>query len=285
MKHFFIGVYTDDQTLQSINNLLTFIHELEFLTPLNPQKRVRAQPQDYQAAIRTLTISMTFFHLHNAIEAEDNQSLGMQDIGGLLSVLLKQKAQFWPSFELSAIDQAFLIWAGITLVIFLTGQFSSVSWAMQTVIDAALTGVGIASTSRLNWALVGDERLNWVIALWAVLMTAGMCVSAYGIYACESLIMVNLCPLWMGLCALGYGAMAVGMRSHAFTAACLVHTLAIALLHHQPNWQYLTTGLVISSTLVFFSVVPWDMQVEEAMQSVEDMQGMEDMYGVEANML
>ena len=229
---------------------------------------------------------MTFFHLHDAIETEENQSLGMQDIGGLLSVLLKQRTQFWPSFtqfwpsfELSPIDQAFLIWAGITLVIFLMGQFSSVSWAMQTVVDAALTGVGIASTSRLNWALVEDERLNWVIALWAVLMTAGMCVSAYGIYACESLIMVNLCPLWMGLCALGYGAMAMGMRSHAFTAACLVHALAIALLNHQPSWQYLTTGLVISLTLIFFSIVPWDMQVEEAMQSAEDI------YGAEANML
>ncbi|MEM8502055.1 MAG: hypothetical protein AAF716_02755 [Cyanobacteria bacterium P01_D01_bin.1] len=215
---------------------------------------------------------MTSFNLRDAIETHENQSLGMQDVGGLLSVLLRQRTQSWqktrswPNFSFSPIDQAFLIWAGLTLTIFLTGQFSSISWAVQAMLDAALTGAGIACTSSLNWALVKDKRLNWVIVLWAVLMTAGMCVSAYGIYACESLIMVGLCPFWMGLCALGYGAMAVGMRSHAFTAACLVHTLAIAVLHHQPNWQYLTTGLVISLTLVFFSIVPWDMQVEEESQ-------------------
>lgn len=188
----------------------------------------------------------------------------MQDIGGLLATFRSQRTQYWPSLCLSSIDQAFLIWAGLTLAIFLTGQFSSVSWATQAMFDAALTGAGIASTSSLNWPLVTDERLNWVIVLWAVLMAAGAAVTAYGIYGGVSLIMVSLCPLWMGLCALGYGAMAIGMRSHAFTAACAVHALAIAALYHQPSWQYLTTGLVISSTLVFFSIVPWDMQVAEA---------------------
>ena len=133
----------------------------------------------------------------------------------------------------------------------------------QAVLDAALTGAGIAFTSGLNWALIDDARLRWVIFLWAGLMTLGMSVTAYGIYSSVSVLMVSLCPLWMGLCALGYGAMAVGMRSHAFTAACLVHALAIPMLSHQPSWQYLTTGLVISLTLLFFSVVPWDMQAAE----------------------
>ena len=207
---------------------------------------------------------MTSSDFRHPLETLRTYSLVMQDLGGLLEIHFRRKIQTWPGFCFSFIDQAFLIWGGLTLIIFLTGQFSSVSWMTQAVFDAALTGAGIASTSGLTWALINDERLNWVIFLWAGLMTAGIVVTAYGIYGCVSVIMVSLCPLWMGLCALGYGAMAVGMRSHAFTAACLVHTLAITLLYHQPSWQYLTTGLVISLTLLFFSVIPWDMQSAES---------------------
>ncbi len=207
---------------------------------------------------------MTSFDLRDTIETNESESLGTQYLSGSLSSFFKQRFQDWPGVCFSPIDQAFLVWGGLTLIIFLTGQFSSMSWMTQATLDAALTGAGIAWASGLNWTLIDDERLNWVIFLWAGLMTLGMSVTAYGIYGCVSAIMVSLCPLWMGLCALGYGAMAVGMRSHAFTAACLVHILAIPVLYHQPNWQYLTTGLVISLTLLFFSIVPWDMQVAEA---------------------
>ncbi|MGB3788123.1 MAG: hypothetical protein WA949_08935 [Phormidesmis sp.] len=210
---------------------------------------------------------MTSFDFRDTIETHENESLGVQDLGGLLNIrfqpYFKLKAQNWLSFHFSSIDQAFLVWGGLTLIIFLTGQFSSMSWMTQATLDAALTGTGIAWASGLTWTLIDDKRLNWVIFLWAGLMTLGMSVTAYGIYGCVSGIMVSLCPLWMGLCALGYGAMAAGMRSHAFTAACLVHTLAIPVLYHQPSWQYLTTGLVISLTLLFFSIVPWDMQIEQ----------------------
>lgn len=206
---------------------------------------------------------MTSSDFRDPLETFRSESLGMQDLSRLLETHLRRRVQNWHSFCFSSIDQAFLIWGGLTLIIFLIGQFSSVSWMTQAMFDAALTGAGIASTSGLTWTLIDDERLNWVIFLWAGLMTAGIVVTAYGIYGGVSVLMVSLCPLWMGLCALGYGAMAVGMRSHAFSAACLVHTLAIMLLYHQPNWQYLTTGLVISLTLLFFSVVPWDMQVAE----------------------
>ncbi len=210
---------------------------------------------------------MTSFDFRDTIETHENKSLGVQDLGGLLNTRFelhfKRNVQDWPIFCFSSIDQAFLVWGGLTLIIFLTGQFSSMSWMTQAVLDAALTGAGIAWASGLTWTLIDDKRLNWVIFLWAGLMTLGVSVTAYGIYSSISVVMVSLCPLWMGLCALGYGAMAIGMRSHAFTAACFVHTLAIPMLYRQPSWQYLTTGLVISLTLLFFSVVPWDMQAEQ----------------------
>jgi len=187
----------------------------------------------------------------------------MQDLNGLLKLHLRRRAQRVAGICFTEIDQAFVIWGVLALSIFLLAQFSSLNWTHQAVIDAAFTGAGIASTSGLTWQLATDEKLRWVVFLWAGLMSAGMVITAYGIFAGVGLILANLCPIWLSLCALGYGAMAVGMRSHAFTAASLVHSVAILTLHHQPSWQFLITGAVMSITLLFFSVVPWDMQASE----------------------
>ncbi|MEO0770092.1 MAG: hypothetical protein AAFY72_11790 [Cyanobacteria bacterium J06649_4] len=199
---------------------------------------------------------------HHLVPQSPN-ALGMQDLNGLLRVHLNQRIQQLSDLCFTEIDQAFLIWGSLTLAIFSLAQFSHLSWTTQAVADAALTGIGIASTSGLTWKLASDEKLRWVIFLWAALMTAGIVVTACGIFGGVGTILLNLCPIWLALCALGYGAMAVGMRSHAFTAASLVHSVTILGLHHQPGWQFLTSGLVMALTLVFFSVVPWDMQASE----------------------
>ena len=88
-------------------------------------------------------------------------------------------------------------------------------------------------------------------------------LTAYGVVEGVVFILTNLCPIWLALCALGYGLMSVGMRSHAFTAASLVHSVAIIAMPFQAHWQLMDTGLVIAYTLFFFSVIPWDMQASE----------------------
>lgn len=211
---------------------------------------------------------MTSFNLrdisasHSSV-LQHSEALSMQDLNGLLKVHLRNRARRIAGICFTEIDQAFVIWGAVAVGIFLLAQFSNLGWHTQAIFDAALTGAGIASTSGLTWQLASDEKLRWVIFLWAGLMSAGMTLTAYGIFAGVGLILANLCPIWLALCALGYGAMAVGMRSHAFTAASLVHSLAILVLHHQPSWQFLTTGVVMGTTLFFFSVVPWDMQASE----------------------
>lgn len=195
----------------------------------------------------------------------------MQDLNGLLRVHLKQIPQQIPrplSVELPSlcfteIDQAFLIWGGVTLAIFALAQFSALGWATQAVIDAALTGTGIATTSGLTWRLASSENLRWVIFLWAGLMFTGMLTTTCGIFYGVSFILANLCLLWLSLCAIGYGAMAVWMRSRAFSASCIVHVLAIIGLHYYPSFQFIGSGLIIAVTLFFFSIVPWDMQASE----------------------
>jgi len=169
-----------------------------------------------------------------------------------------------PRICFTEIDQAFLIWGALTLVMFSMGQFSTLNWATQAIADAVLTGIGIATTSGLTWAIASSAKLRWVILLWAVLMSAGTIATAYGIFYGSALILANLCLLWLGLCAAGYGVMAVGMRSRCFTAAFWVHLSAIigftSTVAYTANWQFFSSGLVMASTLFFFSVVPWDME-------------------------
>ncbi|MEL6603053.1 MAG: hypothetical protein AAFP20_07490 [Cyanobacteria bacterium J06614_10] len=206
---------------------------------------------------------MTSFDLRDVPPSQNTESLGMQDLGGLVRAHLRNRVAAISDICFTEIDQAFVIWGLLSLGIFSLAQFSLLSWATQSVVDAALTGFGIVSTAGVTWQLASQERLRWVIFLWAVLMALGMVVTAYGIFGSVGFILINLCRFWLGLCALGYGVMAVGMRSHSFTAASLVHAFAMAILHHQPAWQFLTTGLVMAFTLFFFSVVPWDMQASE----------------------
>ncbi|MEM6597946.1 MAG: hypothetical protein AAF635_07225 [Cyanobacteria bacterium P01_C01_bin.69] len=149
-------------------------------------------------------------------------------------------------------------------MIFSLAQFSTLGWGTQAVLDAALTGAGIAATSGLTWAIATIAKLRWVIFLWAGLMSAGSVATAYGIFYGNPLILSHLCLLWLGLCAIGYGAMAVGMRSRCFTAAFLVHLSAIVCFGHTSSCQFFSSGLVMALTLFFFSIVSWDMQTSDA---------------------
>lgn len=194
------------------------------------------------------------------LEVTLSETIGIQDLSGLLKAHVSRQISRIPSICLTELDQAFVAWGLIALIIFAIAQFSSLSWADQAVIDAALTGVGVAGTSGLTWNIATIANLRWVVFLWAGLMWIGMALTAYGIFGGVAIILANLCALWMGLCALGYGMMAVGMRSWSFSACFWLHVFAIASLHQQPEWQFLISGLVMSLTLFFFSVVPWDMQ-------------------------
>lgn len=209
-------------------------------------------------------LSDPLFDLSDPLSPSYPEPIGVQGPGGLLKTYLKRQIKTFTTICLTELDQAFIAWGLIALVIFSMAQFSSLNWTTQAVIDAALTGAGIAGTSALTWEIASLAQLRWVVFLWAILMMFGMVLTAYGIFGGIGLILMNLCPLWLGLCAFGYGLMAVGMGSRCFSACTLVHGVAIAGLPFNPSWQFFTSGLVISLTLLFFSVVPWDMRTAEA---------------------
>lgn len=196
---------------------------------------------------------------------------GMRDPIGLAKAhlrflagqLAEKGAGFAESIGFTSIDQAFILWGAVSIVIFAIAQFSTVSWTTQAILDAAITGACIVCTSGLTWQVATIANLRWVVFLWAMLMTAGMVLTTYGIFCGVGSILINLCPLWLGLCALGYGVMGFKMRSYSFTSAALVHGIGIVSLAYFPAWQFFVSGLVMALTLFFFSVVPWDMHTEE----------------------
>ncbi|MEL7069541.1 MAG: hypothetical protein AAFV85_02845 [Cyanobacteria bacterium J06634_6] len=207
---------------------------------------------------------MTSFDSSNISPLHLNaEPLSMQDLNGQLKAHLKARNFELPSICFTKMDQAFVIWGLLSVVIFSFAQFSTLSWTTQAWIDGALTGVGLLTTSGLTWKLASIEGLRWVIYLWAALTGVGMFLTVYGIFCGVAAILSNLCLLWLGLCTLGYGAMAIGMRSHSFTAACAFHLISINALNHPHSWQFLTSGIVMALPLFFFSVVPWDMQNAE----------------------
>ena len=186
--------------------------------------------------------------------------LDIQDMCGLLRIHwavgdFKLHSSFY-----TRIDQAFLVWGAIAVVIFAAAQFFPVNWVHQAYLWTALTLVGTAAMTSLThfWARV--EQFLWVVAIWAALMFAGLTLTDLGIFLGWGVILANLSLLWLGIVALGYLITGVGMRSWTFVGIGSLHLLGIALLPTVMAWQFLFTGLLMGGSLLLLSQLQWDMR-------------------------
>ncbi|MEM8808132.1 MAG: hypothetical protein AAGF01_19095 [Cyanobacteria bacterium P01_G01_bin.38] len=187
--------------------------------------------------------------------------LDIQDICGLLKLRWQLGAWTLLDTHFTRIDQVFLVWAGISAAIFATAQFfPTLSWTTQAAVWAVLTCIGIVTMTNLVWFWVQVERLRWVVYLWSGLMLTGIVLTAHGIFNGVPLILINLCGLWLGLCAIGYAVMGVGMRSRSFLLASLMHLATVPALSSMMAWQFLLTGAVMAGSLLLFACVQWDMR-------------------------
>jgi hypothetical protein len=91
-------------------------------------------------------------------------------------------------------------------------------------------------------------------------MLGGVALTDLSIFLSWGQILMHLCPMWLGLSAIGYICTGIGMRSRAFSLASLVHLLGIAVLPYLGSWQFLSTGIVIAASLLVFAGVQWDMR-------------------------
>ena len=60
--------------------------------------------------------------------------------------------------------------------------------------------------------------------------------------------------------AVGYLVTGLGLRSRALLIAATIHLLALVALPYFIGWQFLLTGLVMTTNLLFLAQVQWDMR-------------------------
>jgi hypothetical protein len=103
-----------------------------------------------------------------------------------------------------------------------------------------------------------EEGLGWVLDSWVILMLLGLVITDLGIFLGWGQVLMNLCPLWMALVALGYLGTGFGMRSRALILTGLVHLLGIAILPYASAMQFLATGIIMGGSSLLLAVYQWD---------------------------
>jgi hypothetical protein len=203
---------------------------------------------------------MNLSTLSQPLLREKQKELDFQDLQGLWRIDWKFDRLTLYSGIYTRVDQVFIVWGLIAGAIFATAQFLPISWTTQAIWWSALTSVGTLAMASLTWFWAGVERLRWVVWSWAILMLTGVILTDLGIFLGWGEILIHLCPMWLGLSAAGYFLTGVGLRSRAlFLAGCL-HLLSIVFLPCVGGWQFLTTGAVMSCSLLLLAQLQWDMR-------------------------
>lgn len=216
---------------------------------------------------------MTFFNPTEPIIRSKQPELDIQDLTGLLKINLKfGKITILSSFY-TRIDQVFLLWGWISLIIFIIAQFLPISWMTQAYWWSILTVIGTLGMTGLSYYWVKIEQVAWIVYWWMLLMLIGLGLTNLGIFGAWGDILMNLCPLWLGLCALGYIGTGIGLRSRAFLLAGFLHIIGMFLLPYLIGWQFLASGLIMGGTLLFFAEVQWDMRspIESYLLTAEEL--------------
>ena len=203
---------------------------------------------------------MTLFNSAEPIIRRKQHALDFQDRQGLLQLKLEISNKTLVNSIYTRIDQVFVFWGLITAIIFFTAQFAPIDWITQAAFWSILTAIGTVGMTVLTYFWVGVERLRWVLYSWIVLMLGGVVVTDLGILKGWGMVLMNLCPLWLGLSAVGYICTGIGLRSRAFIFAALFHVFGILILPYCVGWQFLATGLVMTANLLMFAETQWDMR-------------------------
>ncbi|MEM9219779.1 MAG: hypothetical protein AAGD25_36300 [Cyanobacteria bacterium P01_F01_bin.150] len=163
-----------------------------------------------------------------------------------------------PSSYYTRIDQALLVWGTTVALIFIPAQFLYVDWQIQAILWSALSSLAVVTTYRLTWSSENYRHLRWVMQLWSWLVLFGVGVSNYGIFGVQGWILGHLCDVWLGICGIGYFICAVGMRSRPLAIIGGIHSLTIVFISAVPQWMFLTTGLVMSCSLLLLAELWWE---------------------------
>jgi len=90
------------------------------------------------------------------------------------------------------------------------------------------------------------------------LMLLGLVITDLGIFLGWGTVLMHLCPLWLGLVAIGYLCTGFGMRSRTLMIIGLIHLLGIAILPYVGSWQFLATGIIMGGSVLVLAEFQWD---------------------------
>lgn len=156
------------------------------------------------------------------------------------------------------IDQAFIIWGLLLIPIFVTAQFLPIGWDLQAALWSILSFIGTVAMVFWSTYWVKRRQVIWILYWWVLLMLLGVILTDLGIFLGWGEILLNLCPLWLGLCALGYLCTGLAVRSRTLLFTGVVHVLGIFILPYSGSWQFLTTGALMVVCLLLLAEFEWD---------------------------
>ncbi len=203
---------------------------------------------------------MSFLTLSQPLLRDKQEDLDYQDLQGIWRISGKIGNIRLISGFYTRIDQVFIIWSLICAGIFTTAQFLPVSWTTQAILWTTLTAIGTAMMTAFTWFWVSVERLRWLIYAWVGLMLVGVIVTDLGIFLGWGQVLMRLCPLWLGLSAVGYIVTAWAVKSRTFLIAAAIHSLGILLLPYCGGKQFLATGLIMGMSLLLLAELQWEMR-------------------------
>lgn len=214
---------------------------------------------------------MTVSFSHQPILRPKQESLDIQDLQGAWQINWQIRDNTIFSTIYTRIDQVFVIWGAIALLMFWVAQFFPVSWTLQAYVWSVLTLIGVISMLILThfWARV--ERLVWLVYTWSALMLMGILLTDMGIFFHYGIVLINLCPLWLTISGVGYLVTGFGVKSRTFLGLAAIHFVSIFCVQHYLAWQFLITGAAIGGSLLVLAQIQWDMRspIEYAVLSQE----------------
>lgn len=169
----------------------------------------------------------------------------------------------------TCVDQAMLVWGLITGIVFLGGQFLTISWQIQAVFWSIFTLIGIILMIILTYSWTVWERITGLLYAWAILMLLGMALTDSAIFLGWGYILSHLCHLWLILSAIGYSITGWMIHSRAFFLSALIHAMMVLLLPLFGGWQFAATGIVMTGNLWLFSEAQWDMLLPRELKQLK----------------
>jgi hypothetical protein len=199
-----------------------------------------------------------FFNTQLPLLRRKYSAFEVEDLPGLWRIHWQLGETTVLSTFYTRIDQACLLWGVISVIIFLTAQFTVIDWGMQAVIWSVLTSIGTISTARLVRYCRSVAPIAQLIDVWTWLMMIGIVLTNAGIFLGWAQILTQLCALWLGLSAIGYFWSGWNLRSRAFGLVGLLHLLGIGILPWVGAWQYLMTGILMGLSAILLAEFQWD---------------------------